>query len=432
MRLTLGGHALSNPRHLTLKFKRLLQICFLFAFSFGLWAGQAVPAQALEVDQVRFGVHPGKTRLVLDLSDVSDYRVFTLSEPYRLVIDLPHFDWRAGQFNAAMGSKAVKDMRHGHLKPGISRIVFDLNGPIDLRSAFVLPAQVGKPDRLVIDYAPSDAATFAAQKGKILGTLEASTASTSASGESRTASAVTPAAKPAQKTRKPLIIIDPGHGGVDPGAVGARKTHEKNVVLALAKELKKQLAATGKYRVMMTREDDRFIKLWNRVKFAREHEADLFVSVHADSIGKSNVSGASVYTLSETASDAQTAKLAARENRADLIAGIDLTHEDKEVTNILVDLAMRDTMNQSKFFANTLVGSLRKNGVKILDNPHRYAGFAVLKAPDVPSVLIEAGFMSNRQEEKLLNSHAHRTKIARGIKDGINAYFVQVAKNSRL
>jgi N-acetylmuramoyl-L-alanine amidase len=204
------------------------------------------------------------------------------------------------------------------------------------------------------------------------------------------------------------------------------------VVLALAKELKKQLEASGQYRVKLSRENDHFIKLTDRVKFAREHSGDLFISLHADSMPDKNVSGASVYTLSEKASDAQTARLAARENKADLIAGIDLNVEDKDVANILVDLAMRDTMNQSKFFANTLVQNLKSSNVRVLENTHRYAGFAVLKAPDIPSVLIEAGFMSNKKEADMLNSHAHRKNLAAALKQGIDRYFDQVRKNQRI
>lgn len=229
---------------------------------------------------------------------------------------------------------------------------------------------------------------------------------------------------------KPLIIIDPGHGGVDPGASGAG-LQEKNVVLGLARALKEELESTGLYRVAMTRENDVFIKLGDRVKFARERGGDLFVSIHADSLQNPNVGGASVYTLSKTASDAQTEKLAARENKADLIAGIDLSVEDEEVANILVDLAMRDTMNQSKFFAGKLVTTMPRDGIKMLERPHRSAGFAVLKAPDIPSVLIEAGFMTNEREARRLNSPEHRRKFARSLRRGIDAYFEQVRKNQR-
>ncbi|HRQ61170.1 MAG TPA: N-acetylmuramoyl-L-alanine amidase, partial [Alphaproteobacteria bacterium] len=176
-------------------------------------------------------------------------------------------------------------------------------------------------------------------------------------------------------------------------------------------------------RVLLTRERDIYIKLGERVKYARKNEGDLFISIHADSIDKPHVGGASVYTLSDKASDEQTAKLADRENQADLIGGLNLNTQDEDVANILVDLAMRDTMNQSRFFAGAIVDTLAYNGVRVLERPHRYAGFAVLKAPDIPSILVEAGFMSNKREADLLSSPEHRAKIAGALVRGIDQYF---------
>ncbi|MEM7679389.1 MAG: N-acetylmuramoyl-L-alanine amidase [Pseudomonadota bacterium] len=405
----------------------------------------AQQAFALSVDNVRFGSYPDKTRLVFDLSGDSAFRVFALQEPYRLVIDLPSFEWKADKVDHPPATK-VNAVRHGELQPGISRIVFDMEQPIAVKTAFTLPKQEEKPNRLVIDYSGTTTAGFEKERGRVLGAAslndilkahpfkeqretlqEYQTASVSGM-------APPPAPKPDMKkkpARKPLIVIDPGHGGVDPGAIGTNKVYEKHVVLALGKELERQLEASGKYRVIMTRTKDTFIKLGDRVKFARDHGADLFVSIHADSIEKKNVRGASFYTLSEKASDKQTARLAARENQADLIAGIDLSHEDKDVANILVDLAIRDTTNQGKFFANKVVDSFRSNGLRILENPHRHAGFAVLKAPDIPSILVEAGFMSNKKEAQMLNTQSYRAKVAKALKSGIDTYFKQVEKNQR-
>jgi N-acetylmuramoyl-L-alanine amidase len=383
-------------------------------------------AFALTVDQVRFGTHPDKIRLVLDLSEKSDFRVFALANPYRMVIDLPDFQWKAGSATTTPSS-GVKALRYGNLQPGVSRIVFDMTKPVAVRGAFIIPSQNGEPNRLVVDFTQVSPNVFERNKNTIHGTL--------LTGEKIVQHLQVPpssSSSPPANGKKPLIVIDPGHGGVDPGAQGVSKIHEKNITLALAKELKKELEATGRYRVALTRENDIFIKLRDRVSIARKKEADLFISLHADSIGKSNVSGLSVYTLSETASDAQTAKLAAQENRADLIAGLDLSVEDEDVANILVDLAMRDTMNQSNFFANTLIDRLRNSNVRLLDTPHRSAGFAVLKAPDVPSVLVEAGFMSNKKEAELLNSPAHREKIAGALCSAIDRYFEQVRKNQRI
>lgn len=232
-------------------------------------------------------------------------------------------------------------------------------------------------------------------------------------------------------TKKPLIVIDAGHGGVDPGAIGSNGVFEKHITLAAARELQRALNATGRYRAELTRGGDKYLKLYQRVSIARKKKADLFISLHADTIGKSNVTGASIYTLSEKSSDAQTEKLAARENKADLIAGVDLSTEDEEVANILVDLTMRDTMNQSKFFANTIVSEMAGNGLKTLERPHRYAGFAVLKAPDIPSVLIELGFLSNRREAERLSTPAYRHQIIRALIKGIDGYFEKVRINQK-
>ena len=396
-----------------------------YAFAF-LLLGIFAPLQAfaLDVNYVRFGQHQDKTRLVLDLDQPANFRSFVLSDPYRMVIDLPTFTWKAGEVEGP-SQAGITAVRHGNLEPGVSRIVFDLGRAISIQNAFTLPAASGKPHRLVIDFANVSPSVFAKTRNAVHGNLKLATAQA----EKPQPYSPPPKRKP---TEKPLVIIDPGHGGVDPGAIGANGVYEKHVALALGKELKKQLEASGQYRVKMTREDDRFIKLHNRVKFARRHYGDLFISIHADSLRRSSVRGASVYTLSEKASDAQTAKLAARENKADLIAGIDLDVEDEDVANILMDLAMRDTMNQSKFFANTLVDTFGNQGVRTLERPHRFAGFAVLKAPDIPSVLVEAGFMSNRKEADLLNTSGHRRKIAAALKQGVDKYFKQVSKNQRM
>lgn len=375
-------------------------------------------------------------------------------KPYRLVIDLPNFNWQAGAIPKPPKTD-VMDVRSGNLNPNIMRIVVDLTKPATIQTAFLLPKKSGQPDRLVIDFASISQTAFQSKERKVFGTLQSDVADlnlliATQTGQTLDAGAqddnkvITPERKPSgisqifktterqqPKTplRKPLIVIDAGHGGADPGAVGAGRLKEKNITLSAAKELKRQLEKTGRYNVSLTRSDDRYLKLHQRVSIARKQDADLFISLHADSIDKPNVSGASIYTLSNKASDKQTARLAARENQADLIAGVDLSHEDKDVANILIDLAMRDTMNQSKFFANTVVEKKRARGIQILTRPHRYAGFAVLKAPDIPSVLVEMGFMSNKGEARLLATSAYQQKIAAALVDSIDAYFAKVRRN---
>jgi len=415
-------------------------------FSLCLFFIWSTPASALDIKSLRFGTHPGKIRLVVDMDNTVDFRVFTLGNPYRLVIDLPEFFWNAGATDATPNTH-VSDIRQGKLIAGISRIVFDLTAPATVQNAFLLPANGNKNTRLVIDYKKVSHSAFMAQKSTIHGTLKVenralSTAATSQNRNYATASKSgiplppSNAIRPRQNStntviKRPVVILDPGHGGIDPGAVGRNGVYEKNVVLSIARELKKQLEATGKYQVYMTRNTDTFIKLRDRVKFARARGGDLFVSLHADSIKKKDVRGTSIYTISKKSSDKQTAALARKENQADLIAGVDLSIEDEQVAFILGDFLMNETMNQSKFVANTMVTTLKTQGIRTLSNPHRYAGFAVLKAPDIPSVLIETGFMSNAKEARLLNQREHQKKIATAIRSGINAYFKRVAINER-
>jgi N-acetylmuramoyl-L-alanine amidase len=220
----------------------------------------------------------------------------------------------------------------------------------------------------------------------------------------------------------PLVYIDPGHGGPDPGTIGHSGTYEKNVTLAVAQELERELLATGRYRVKLTRRSDMFVALRERFEMARVDHADIFISLHANSSFVGDPRGLSVYTLSENSSDAEASALAAKENKADLIAGMDLTKQSTAVTSILIDLAQRETKNQSAHFAELLVNELGQVTM-LLPNTHRFAGFAVLKAPDIASVLIEMGYLSNVQDEALLLSAAHRAKLAGAMLRAIDGYF---------
>lgn len=221
---------------------------------------------------------------------------------------------------------------------------------------------------------------------------------------------------------KPLIVIDPGHGGKDPGAIAVNGLHEKDVTLKTALELRRQLLASGRYRVALTREADVSVRLRDRVAKARALNPDMFISLHADSIGRKEVRGLSIYTLSDRASDREADMLAQRENRADAIVGMDLSAEADEVVSILINLAQRDTRNQSLRLATLMVGQVGRE-VKLLPNPQRSAGFAVLTAPDVPSVLVEMGYLSHPGDAKLLSSATHRQNLARGLVRAIDDYF---------
>ena len=388
----------------------------------------------VSVDSVRFGDQAGKIRMVIDLDQKTNFRTFMLSniddKPYRIVVDLPTFDWKANKISKPKGNH-VLDVRSGNLQPDISRIVIDLAYPAKIEKAFTLPKASGKSDRLVIDFKKTPVDEFKTSHTKIFGTLSEKNISKTTVAKKAATPTIAPTTPkvPVTPLYKPLVIIDAGHGGKDSGAVGHGRIYEKNITLYTARILKKELEATGKYRVQLTRDKDKYIKLRSRVAYARKKEGDLFISIHADSIDNPSVRGASIYTLSNTASDKQTARLAKRENQVDLIAGVDLSHEDKDVANILIDLAMRDTMNQSKFFANTVVGQFKANKIKVLTRPHRYAGFAVLKAPDIPSVLIEIGFMSNKSEVNLLSTDSYRQKMAGAIANSVDKYFTKVRKN---
>lgn len=230
-------------------------------------------------------------------------------------------------------------------------------------------------------------------------------------------------AEPRRRLRRiPLIVLDPGHGGADPGAIGVGSVYEKDIALATVLEAARKLESTRRYRVYLTRKDDVFVPLRERVVRARAAGGDLFLSVHADALPSARLRGASVFTLSETASDEEAAELASRENKADLVAGIDLSRHPPEVSEILLDLARRETNNQSIRFARELVAELRRH-VLLLHNGQRSAGFAVLKAPDVPSALVELGCLSNREEERLLQRASYQRVMAASLIRAVDDYF---------
>ncbi|HUK08014.1 MAG TPA: N-acetylmuramoyl-L-alanine amidase [Stellaceae bacterium] len=233
----------------------------------------------------------------------------------------------------------------------------------------------------------------------------------------------TPPRKPTPP-KQHRVVLDPGHGGIDPGAIGVSGIFEKEITLATAEALARSLEATKRYKVVLTRTTDEFVELEDRVARAREAQGDLFLSIHADAIPDSSVRGASVFTLSERASDAEAAALAQRENKVDLLAGIDLSRHTAEVGSILLDLARRQTNNLSLAFARRLVAELGRE-VRMLNNSHRSAGFVVLKAPDIPSALVELGCLSNTGEEKELRSDAYRDRLVISLAHSINDYFDQ-------
>ncbi len=230
--------------------------------------------------------------------------------------------------------------------------------------------------------------------------------------------------KISQPLKKPVIIIDAGHGGKDPGTIGVyARSKEKNITLSYAKELTKHLMKEKKYKVYLTRDDDFFIPLDKRVAKSRHKKADLFISLHANSIADNHVSGFSIYTLSENSSDKQAELLAQKENQADIINGIDFAGASKEIMKTLIDLSQRESKNSSARFAKYVIRDIKKVEIEILQNTHRFAGFMVLTAPDMASVLIELGYLSNRREEEMLNSASYRRLVAKTLTNSINQYF---------
>jgi N-acetylmuramoyl-L-alanine amidase len=365
------------------------------------------------VTDIRTGVHTDMTRLVLDISEKVDYQVFVLDKPYRIVVDLPEVGWRL-KANQVQYRGLIKGMRFGLFQAGVSRVVIDTLGPVEVRRAFLLPPQGSSGFRFVIDLAAVGGKEFRRSKNPNISAINPA---------AKTQVATLP--KGARKANpKPVIVIDPGHGGVDPGTIGKRGTYEKTVTLGVSRELLKYLSKSNKYKVVLTRNRDVSLRLGDRVVKARRARGDLFISLHADSISRRTVRGASVYTLSEKSSDKEAAALARKENKADIIAGMDFGDQSKDVADILIELAQRETMNLSATFANIAVERLAAS-VLVLRRSHRYAGFAVLKAPDVPSVLIEMGYLSNAKDERMLSSPKLRRKLVKALARAIDDYFGQ-------
>jgi N-acetylmuramoyl-L-alanine amidase len=362
--------------------------------------------------EVRLGGDDKQTRFVVDLSQKIDVAAFTLADPYRVVIDLPQVTFKLPPQAGEHGRGLVKAFRYGLIMQGGSRIVLDTKGPVRVDKAFTLAAAAGQPARLVLDLSATDRASFLRDI-------------TMQDRSLRTASKtnVSPAPEAAGDPR-PLIVIDPGHGGIDSGTKSGHGQDEKDVVLAFGLMLRDKLLKTGKYRVAMTRSDDTFIPLTERTQFARARKASLFISIHADSIPHSEgqAEGASVYTLSPHASDAEAARLAEVENKSDVIAGVDLSSEPNDVANILIDLAQRETKAFSLQFARDLVGEF-KSTTRLHLHPMKSAGFIVLKAPDVPSVLVELGYMSTKDDLVHLMSPDWRSRTADSLVHAVDTFF---------
>jgi N-acetylmuramoyl-L-alanine amidase len=386
----------------------------------------AGPAAALDfpiASDARLAGDAKQTRFVLDLDKTIQFRAFTLADPYRVIVDIPQVSFKLPAGTGTAGRGLVKAFRYGLVMPGGSRIVFDLTGPAKIANSTMLEAANEQPPRLVLELEEVDRTAFVQlltpeNRPELRPAMDANAAVV--------APEATAAAKPASPPdSRPLIVIDPGHGGLDNGTQSSGEA-EKNLVLGFGLALRDRIEKSGKYRVVMTRTDDTFIPLNDRVKVAHNQSAALFVSIHADALPRreGDAQGATIYTLSDKASDAEAERLAEAENKSDAIGGVNLGDEPTEVADILIDLAQRETKTFSNRFARTLMGEM-KNTVRMHKHPLKSAGFRVLKAPDVPSVLVELGYVSNKGDLEHLVSENWRSKTVGSMAQAIDAFFAK-------
>lgn len=420
-------------------------------------------------------VAPNAERITFHLSQKSNVKkYFRLEKPWRVVVDVPALQsGKSVGLSSAYRGSLLKDIRFGQFDPTTSRIVIDLKQSIAKPKVYVVPPKGDEPWRLVVDVAADKVAKQREVRSRQIATTpkpkaeaqvkvapvmpkplpkpqpptvqrdpaatkavaDASARSVSKAYRDRKGSgqpskeeyAFTPIPKPKPQTalqedRKPVIVIDAGHGGKDRGAKGRGGIIEKDVTIQYAKALAEALRKTGRYHAALTRNADTFLFLKERVAVARKHRGDIFISLHADSNINPRAEGLSIYTVSEEASDAEAEALAAQENQSDVLGGIDLAHEDKIVADILIDLATRETRDKADILAETILKSMDAK-IPLITRPHRFAGFRVLKAPDIPSVLIEVGFLTNSRDERRILTREYRDKVIRSIIRGLDTYF---------
>jgi N-acetylmuramoyl-L-alanine amidase len=365
-----------------------------------------------------------QTRFVLDLDKTIQFRAFALADPYRVIVDIPQVSFQLPAGAGTTGRGLIKAFRYGLVMPGGSRIVFDLTGPARIAKSYVLPAANGQPPRLVLELEEVDRTTFV-QSLSAESRPQLRPAIADAAGTAVPAATAAPPKPSAPSDLRPVVVIDPGHGGVDNGTQESNES-EKNLVLGFGLELRDRIEKSGKYRVVMTRTDDTFIPLDERVRIARNQSAALFVSIHADALprGEGDAQGATIYTLSDRASDTEAERLAETENKADAIGGVNLTEEPTDVADILIDLAQRETRTFSNRFAHLLMGEM-KNTARMHKHPLKSARFKVLKAPDVPSVLVELGYVSNKDDLEHLVSESWRSRTVGSMAQAIDVFFAK-------
>jgi len=382
--------------------------------------GTAPVISVLHLNQSKSAMH-----FDLSLSQLITARAFLVENPKRLIIDLPEMSFKAKTPHFTGSEALVTAFRYGLFSAGKSRIVMDLSAPVKIINMRVEPDSAADHGaRLMLDLEKTDEAAFHAAVVESEKQSQALQIASTPSIRETLAPADVPEAKPAIDKR-PLIMIDPGHGGPDSGATGESGVEEKDVVFSFASMLKARLEATGRYRVLMTRNQDVFVPLEERTRIARAANANLFLSVHADTLSDTEaVSGATVYTVSEKASDAEAARIAAHENQADMAGGLSPAAQPSEVADILFDLTRRETRAYAHVFSKSLIAAWKSGPFLSLNkNPQRSAGFVVLKAPDVPSVLLELGYLSSPKDEKDLISSEWRDRATGSVLRAIETFF---------
>lgn len=385
-----------------------IALLVLFCGLQALMPTRGLAAEPVTATEYKMAGDATKMRIVLKFDGEPEPRWFLLRSPHRLVVDLPsaHMKIAASDLKA---KGLVAGVRYGSTGDGNSRLLISGKGPFMVDRLDVLENEDNEGYRIAIEISAASDREFEAALAE----------------QAMTTASIVAGDKGDRRSNHPLkrftVVLDPGHGGVDGGAEGISGTQEKEITLAFARELQAKLLSTRRYDVILTRDSDVFLRLDDRVRIARQNEADLFISIHADTIRLKGIRGATVYTVSDKASDAEAQALAERENLSDQLGGVEVKVDSPEVADILFDLIRRETHSFSMSFANTLVGELSTT-VGLINNPHRFAGFRVLRAPDVPSVLVELGYLSNPEDEAQLINPEWRDKAASSIINAISAF----------
>ncbi|WP_299946672.1 N-acetylmuramoyl-L-alanine amidase [uncultured Ruegeria sp.] len=366
---------------------------------------RVLPEQSRIIDEGGAGV-----RVELGLSQGVPYRVFTLRDPYRMVLDFQEVDWTGLNREAFLQTNRISGIQYGAYVPGWSRLVLELGAPLAVETA-----------DLRIDESTGVGVLSLHLKGTDFDSFAASAGAPRQPGWDLPEPAVISQASRGDGSRPMRIMLDPGHGGIDPGAE-VTGTDEKTLMLTFARELRELLLRSGGFEVVMTRDNDQFVSLERRIALAHRAGADVFISLHADSLSEGRAHGAAVYTLSDEASDVASLKLAERHDRGDLIAGIDLSGSDDQVADILLDMARQETKPRTDALARALADGMTQQGGPMNSRPIRTASFSVLKAADIPSVLVELGFLSSPRDLKNIVNPEWRAAMAKGLAQGLDQW----------